>query len=391
MNEPIGKAAEQILTRRYLARLGANRLIDIVLEESGRNNSFRQRLAEATVAIAATGVSASHSEEEETEMPHMVGGSPPMRVVFDAIRKFAASDAAVLITGESGTGKELAAVAIHERSKYRDGPFVPINCAGLPPTLIASELFGHEKGAFTSAHQRSVGRIYSARGGTVFLDEIGDLPLEVQANLLRFLQEKSIDRVGSSRPISVDVRVIAATNTDLHRAVAEGRFRKDLFFRLNVLWLEMPPLRAREGDVETLANYFLRSFAAELGRPSLQFEDSALEAIRRRDWPGNVRELISCVKRAVVMARSDSIELGDLGFPPFAGLQGGLSKYNGSRSLEALEIREMSLAEAKNRIECALIQEILAREQNVTRAAEQLQISRVTLYRLMNKHGIQHL
>ena len=389
MNEPIGKAAEQILTRRYLARLGANRLIDIVLEESGRNNSFRQRLAEATVAIAATGVSASHSEEEETEMPHMVGGSPPMRVVFDAIRKFAASDAAVLITGESGTGKELAAVAIHERSKYRDGPFVPINCAGLPPTLIASELFGHEKGAFTSAHQRSVGRIYSARGGTVFLDEIGDLPLEVQANLLRFLQEKSIDRVGSSRPISVDVRVIAATNTDLHSAVAEGRFRKDLFFRLNVLWLEMPPLRTRVGDVETLANYFLRAFAAELGRPSLQFEDSALEAIRRRDWPGNVRELISCVKRAVVMARSDSIGLGDLGFAPFssAGLQSGQS--NGSISLEGLNLQELSLAEAKNRIECALIQEMLAREQNVTRAAEQLQISRVTLYRLMNKHGIQ--
>ena len=390
MAEPIDKTAEPGLTRRNLARLGTNRLIDLVLEESRRNSALGERLAAAIATIAPAGLNAPRSEQAETEMPHMVGGSLAMRRVFDAIRKFAVSDAAVLITGESGTGKDLAAVAIHERSKYRDGSFVPINCAGLPPTLIASELFGHEKGAFTSAHQRNVGRIDAARGGTVFLDEIGDLPLEVQANLLRFLQEKSIDRVGGTRPIPVDVRVIAATNADLHRAVAEGRFRKDLFFRLNVLCLEMPPLRARDGDVEILATYFLRAFAAEMGRPSLHFEDSALDAIRRHNWPGNVRELISCVKRAVVMAHGESIGLSDLGFSPFlsAGLHGGQS--NGWSSLERLNIQEMSLAEAKRRIECALVQEMLAHEQNVTKAAEQLQISRVTLYRLMSKHGIHH-
>ena len=253
----------------------------------------------------------------------MVGTSPAMLAVHAAIDKIARSEASALIQGESGTGKELVARAIHERSRRARGPFVALNCAALPPSLIGSELFGHEKGAFTGAVVRKIGRIEAANGGSLFLDEIGDLPLELQGHFLRFLQERTIDRVGGTSPIEVDVRVIAATNIDLAKAQAEGRFREDLFYRVNVLTIELPPLSRRGNDIELLARYYLERFARELRRPMLGFRDSALRAMRAYAWPGNVRELISCTQRAAVMAEGRWVTIADLGLDEHRAVAAG--------------------------------------------------------------------
>ena len=256
-----------VITKESLVGLGAEALAQLVLDRAASDSSLletlRSRVAqpkpEARAEAAAEEVAVASAVLSDEQ--HMVGSDPTMQHAYETIRKIAVTSAPVLLTGESGTGKELAALAIHERSTYSKGPFVPINCGALPPQLIASELFGHEKGAFTGADRRHIGRIESAAGGTILLDEIGDLPLELQAHLLRFLQEGSIDRVGSRESIKVDVRVIAATNSDLRQAVADGRFRGDLYYRLNVLRLEMPPLRERGGDIDLLATYFLRVFS----------------------------------------------------------------------------------------------------------------------------------
>jgi len=379
------------LTKDKLASLGIDRLVSLLLEEAHGDERLLERLWQAVEAPAEDGPAGE--SDSDSAPPHMVGTSQAMRATFDSIRKYATTDATVLITGESGTGKELVALAIHERSNCKAGPFVPINCAGLPPTLIASELFGHEKGAFTGAYQCKIGRIEAAKGGTLFLDEIGDLPLELQVHLLRFLQEKTIDRVGGQRSIRVNVRVIAATHNDLREAVAAGRFRDDLFFRLNVLCLELTPLRERGDDVDLLSTYFLRQFNEDMNRPVLGFDESALRAIRSYRWPGNVRELISCVRRGVVMAEGDKITLGDLGLPEdrerSAGREGqaaGMS-YGGNLGEDS---PPMPLARARSELEFALIRRALARRgRNIKRTAEDLDISRVTLYRLMDKHGIQ--
>ncbi|HJT08738.1 MAG TPA: sigma-54 dependent transcriptional regulator, partial [Stellaceae bacterium] len=249
--------------RDRLKRLSTERLADILLYAIDRQGDSLKRLIDDALGKIAELPGAMRSDEPE---PFMVGNSPAMHRVYDQIRKFGAADAPVLVTGESGTGKELVARAIHERSSYGKGPFVAINCAALPPTLIAAELFGYEKGAFTGANQRRIGRLESAHGGTIFLDEIGDLPLEQQAHLLRFLQEGTIDRVGGRNPVAVDARVICATNVDLGRAISDGRFREDLFYRLHVLSLELPALRERGEDVELLATFFLRKFADDHGR-----------------------------------------------------------------------------------------------------------------------------
>ena len=379
------------LTKDKLASLGIDRLVSLLLEEAHGDERLLERLWQAVEAPAED--RPAGEPDSDSAPPHMVGTSQVMRTAFDAIRKYATTDASVLITGESGTGKELVALAIHERSRWKAGPFAPISCAGLPPTLIASELFGHEKGAFTGAYQRKIGRIEAAKGGTLFLDEIGDLPLELQVHLLRFLQEKTIDRVGGQRSIRVNVRVIAATHDDLRESVAAGRFREDLFFRLNVLCLELTPLRERGDDVDLLSTYFLRQFNEDMNRPVLGFDESALRAIRSYRWPGNVRELISCVRRGVVMAEGDKITLGDLGLPEdrerSAGREGqaaGMS-YGGDLGEDR---PPMPLARARSELEFALIRRALARRgRNVKRTAEDLDISRVTLYRLMDKHGIQ--
>ncbi|MEK6771664.1 MAG: sigma-54 dependent transcriptional regulator [Pseudomonadota bacterium] len=303
----------------------------------------------------------------------MVGASPVMQELFRAIRKVAGVDAPVLITGESGVGKELAALAVHERSPRAQGRFVAVNCGALPANLIQSELFGYEKGAFTGAAARKIGLIEAAAGGTIFLDEIGDLSLDLQINLLRFLQERTIERVGGTEKIAVDVRIIAATHVNLEKAVSDGSFREDLYYRLHVLNLQVPPLRDRTGDVELLARFFFDKFSKD-HRPQVKgFGLRAVQAMNEHAWPGNVRELINRVRRAMVMSEKRMISAEDLGLLTTA----------------AHSSRILTLDQARAQAEKSAIQSCLQRSrENITRAAHDLGVSRVTLYRLMEKHAI---
>ncbi|HZT56285.1 MAG TPA: sigma-54 dependent transcriptional regulator [Burkholderiaceae bacterium] len=304
----------------------------------------------------------------------IVGNSAAARQLLRQIMRVAKVDAPVLVCGESGSGKELTAQAIHRHSSRANGPFVPVNCGAIQATLIQSELFGHEKGAFTGASKEGRGLIEAANGGTIFLDEIGDLSLELQINLLRFLQEKTINRVGSTRSIRVDARVIAATHVDLEKAVATGTFREDLFYRLNVVPLRVPALRERLTDVGPLAEHFFQQFVAEKGPQLKGFSRRAMVALGEHQWPGNVRELINRVRRAMVMAEGRLIGPADLGFV----------ERDESRAWDALE-------EARTRAERGAISVSLQQAgRNVTEAARQLGVSRMTLYRLMAKHGIDH-
>ncbi|MDR5866554.1 sigma-54 interaction domain-containing protein [Halomonas koreensis] len=305
---------------------------------------------------------------------HMVGTSSIMKRLYRTIHKVAAVDAPVFIQGESGTGKELTARAIHQGSARAHRPFSAVNCGALPTNLIQSELFGHEKGAFTGASQRKIGIIEGTKGGTLFLDEIGDLPLELQVNLLRFLENRTIQRVGSHQDIAVDVRVLAATHVDLEKAVEDGKFREDLFHRLNVLQIRMPPLRDRGEDIEILARYFFDAFSCEKSTQVKGFTRESLTMMRLYDWPGNIRELINRVRRAMVMCEHALIRPADLGL-----------ERRSSRSRYA-----DSLEEARDMAERSVVMAALARNTfNVQHAAKELGISRVTLYRLMEKHGIQ--
>ncbi len=301
----------------------------------------------------------------------MVGASPAIRLVFSQIRKVAGVDATVLITGSSGSGKELIARAIHQRSPRHNGPFVALNCGALPENLIQTELFGHEKGAFTGAHCRKIGRIEAAGGGTLFLDEIGDLPLSLQVNLLRFLQEETIERLGGHETLYIDARVIAATHRDLEAAVREGGFREDLYYRLNVLSIEVPDLKEREGDIELLANFFFRKFTEGRHHRVRGFSRKAMAAMNCHDWPGNVREMINRVRKAIVMSEHRLITAADLGLGD-----------DQAQSVPTLE-------EARNQAECQAIRRSLKKAgNNVSLAAKLLGVSRVTLYRLMEKHRL---
>lgn len=303
----------------------------------------------------------------------LVGASPVMLRLMRGLEKVAAVDAPVLVQGETGTGKELVARAIHARSSRRRGPFIAVNCGALPPTLIHSELFGHERGAFTGAAARRIGRIETARGGTVFLDEIGDLSAELQSHLLRFLEESTIERLGNGDPIRVDARVIAATHVNLEAAVAEERFREDLYYRLNVLRLDTPPLRERGDDIELLARFFFQRFRSECAPGVRGFSREAIAAMQQHSWPGNVRELLNRVRRALVMSERRLIGAADL----------GLERRARPRRQETLELARIA-AERE-----AVLGSLRANRNNVTRAAQQLGVSRVTLYRLLDKHGLR--
>ena len=305
--------------------------------------------------------------------PGMVGESPAMRQVFQAIRKMAGVEAQVMILGESGTGKELAARAIHQRSERAGGPFIPVNCGALPPDLVQAELFGNEKGAFTGAYRRRVGHIEAAHGGTLFLDEVGDLPLELQVNLLRFLQAQTIQRVGGIEEIPLDVRVVAATHEDLEACVAERRFREDLYYRLQVLPLRMPPLRERGDDIERLARFYFEKFARERPVTVNGFSQEALAVMGRHDWPGNIREMINRIRRAMVMSENRLIFPTDLGLDQGAG---------GSR------VR--TLAQARAQAEEQAVRSALRRSgSNISKAARLLGVTRPTLYRLMETYGLE--
>ena len=303
----------------------------------------------------------------------MLGTSPQIQEVFSSIRKVATTEVPVLIVGESGTGKELVAQAIHRNSSRRAYPFVVINCSAIPETLLESELFGHEKGAFTGAHIQRKGRFEMARGGTLFLDEIGELSLTLQVKLLRFLEEQKIERVGGREAIVVDARVLAATNKDLNEALKEGKFREDLYYRLGVVTLSLPPLREREGDILLLATALLHRYAHENRKKITGFTPQAIDAIKTYTWPGNVRELENRIKRAVIMAEGQKVTPVDLELtsPP--------TKYE-----------KQSLKKAREELERDLIHKALTRNKgNVTKVAEELGISRPTLYELMEKLGIE--
>ncbi|MSU62730.1 MAG: PEP-CTERM-box response regulator transcription factor [Pedosphaera sp.] len=303
----------------------------------------------------------------------MLGTSPLMQAVFDSIRKVATTDAPVLFLGESGTGKEMAALAIHRRSARKDGPFAAINCSAIPETLLESELFGHEKGAFTGAHVQRKGRIESASGGTLFLDEIGEIPQPLQVKLLRFLQEQTIERVGGRQEIQIDARVIAATNANLKKGMAAGTFREDLFYRLAVIQIVLPPLREREDDTRLLAQAFLQRFAAQVGKSGLAFDREAVRAIKTYTWPGNVRELENRVKRAVIMADGKRLTAQDI----------ELAEY-------VTAPQTTTLKKAREALEKEIIQRALRKHSwKIAPAAVELDISRPTLYELMGKLGIQ--
>jgi two-component system NtrC family response regulator len=303
----------------------------------------------------------------------MLGTSPQMQKVFTAIRKVATTDAPVLIVGKNGTGKELVAQAIHRESDRKEHPFVAINCGAIPENLLESELFGHEKGAFTGAHIQRKGRIEAAQAGTLLLDEIGELSPSLQVKLLRFLQEHRIERVGGREDIFVDTRVIAATNTDLEQGIREGRFREDLYYRLGVVVISLPPLRDREGDIPLLANTLLQRYAAEDKKRITGFTPQALRALESHDWPGNVRELENRVKRAVIMAEGPIVTDEDL------ELTSQHAKYEGLGLREAREALERDL----------ILRSLSGNKGNISKAAAELNISRPTLYELMEKLGIK--
>jgi two-component system, NtrC family, response regulator len=310
----------------------------------------------------------------EDSFEGLVGFCKPMQDVFKAVRRVAGSDAQVLIMGESGTGKELIARAIHRLSNRAQGPFVAINCGAIPENLLESELFGHEKGSFTGAHARRQGRIESAHRGTLFLDEVGELPPPLQVKLLRFLQEHKIERVGGRQEIEIDARVIAATNADLERGMKDGTFREDLYYRLAVVSVSLPPLRERAEDVVVLAKVFLDRFTRENGKNIAGFSADAMSSLKSHGWPGNVRELENRVKRAVIMAEGRKLTTEDLELDSSGGGTYGT----------------VSLKEAREQLERDLIQKTLSKHNgNMTRTAAELQVSRPTLYELMDKLGLK--
>jgi two-component system NtrC family response regulator len=326
-------------------------------------------------------------EERPGIFEGMLGSNEKMEEVFRTVGKVAKATAPVLILGESGTGKEMIANAIHRRSPFKDKPFVAINCNAIPENLIESELFGYEKGSFTGANSQKIGLIETAAGGTLFLDEIGDLPPPMQVKMLRFLQEKRIQRVGGRQEIEVDVRVLAATHVDLTAAIKEGRFREDLYFRLAVVVCKLPPLRERGDDVILLAQDFLKRFGKQNGRDNLAFDSQALKAIASHPWPGNVRELQNRIQRSVIMADSRWITCGDLEISPATDI--GETSIPSNTGIKVDISQAVGLKEARETLERELVNQALERtDGNISAAAKELGVSRPTLYELMNKLGI---
>ncbi|MGQ0666231.1 MAG: PEP-CTERM-box response regulator transcription factor [Nitrospiraceae bacterium] len=314
----------------------------------------------------------AHDASAEPAFQDILGTSAVMRPVFETIARVARSNISVMIKGPTGTGKELVARAIHRESERSRGPFIAINCGAIPESLIESELFGHEKGAFTGAVQQRRGRIEDANGGTLFLDEIGELSLSLQVKLLRFLQDHRIERLGGPSVIQVDTRVIAATNVDLGKAIAEGRFREDLYYRLGAITITLPALRDRGGDIELLAHKFLKRFALEHDKKIIGFTRGALKVLDDYGWPGNVRELENTIKRAVVMATGNRLGPEDLGL-----------------TLRGNGMTGAKLREARESVEREMIEKVLSRYKgNVSKTARELGISRPTLHALLSKFAL---
>ncbi len=326
-----------------------------------------------TILDSAAGAEGRATHDAQTAATPFIGHSEAMQAVARTIRKIATDDAPVLITGETGTGKELAARQIHHASRRADGPFVSINCGALSPQTLPTELFGHERSAFAGTPGRA-GRIEAANGGTLLLEEIDALPAAQQAGLLRFLEEGTIERIGGLESVAVDVRVIAATQGDLARSVQDGAFREDLFYRLNVLQLALPPLRERGDDIVALAEHYLQQFRTEQNPRVEGFSEAAKRVMNAYAWPGNIRELINRVRRAVVMCETRLITPADLGL---------------ERRTEPRD-HVPTLAEVRAQAEVRAIYAAIRRNRgNIAAAARQLEISRVTLYQLMGKYGLE--
>ena len=310
-------------------------------------------------------------------LENIVGESPVMKEIFEIVQQVAPTRATVLLLGESGTGKELIAKAVHQLSPRARQPFVTVHCAALAPTLLESELFGHEKGAFTGAHERRIGRFEQAQGGTLFLDEIGEIDATIQVKLLRFLGERTFERVGSNKTLSADVRLVAATNKNLEELVKAGKFREDLFFRLRVVEIELPPLRERTGDLPLLAQSFLREFAKENGKAANDFTTDALQSLIHYYWPGNVRELRTAIEHAVVLCGGGKISARDL--PP---------SVRGSRTTEGklLQRNELTVKEAEKQLVMRALKEA---DGNRTLAAEKIGMSRRTFHRRLHAYHLE--
>ncbi|MCZ7640853.1 MAG: sigma-54 dependent transcriptional regulator [Verrucomicrobia bacterium] len=317
-------------------------------------------------------------------LEQIVGKSPAMAEVFEIVRQVAPTPATVLIQGESGTGKELIAKAVHQLSPRARQPLVTVHCAALPAALLESELFGHEKGAFTGAHERRIGRFEQANGGSLFLDEIGEIDASTQVKLLRVLGERTFERVGSGKTIAVDVRLIAATNRNLVELVKAGQFREDLYFRLRVVELWLPPLRERPGDVPLLALHFLKEIAAAYGKPVREFTPDALQALLSYSWPANVRELRNAVEGAVALARGDKITRRELP-PAVRGLGGGLSTAGARAPADAAP---QTVQEAEKQLIIRALQETKG---NRTLAAKKIGVGRRTLYRKLHEYHLDGL
>ncbi|NWO07966.1 MAG: PEP-CTERM-box response regulator transcription factor [Alteromonadaceae bacterium] len=314
------------------------------------------------------------SRDQRSNIKGMVANSPEMLSICRTIEKVAPTDITTLINGETGTGKELLARALHDLGSRADKPFTAINCAAIPENLLESELFGFEKGSFTGATQSRAGKIESANGGTLFLDEIGDMPMALQAKLLRFLQERVVDRLGSNRPVPVDVRVVCATHRDVRELIDRGEFREDLYYRISEITLDVPPLRERDGDALVIARSLLNSLGNQLDRPCLAFSEDAVRAITTYPWPGNVREMINKVKRAIIMADGKQISAADL--------QLQIPEDTAETQLNLRQVRE----QAERR---AIMQALQNSGFNMSQASRLLGVTRPTLYNLTDKYRIE--
>jgi len=310
-------------------------------------------------------------------LENIIGESPVMKEIFDIVQQVAPTRATVLVLGESGTGKELIAKAVHQLSPRAKQPFVTVHCAALAPTLLESELFGHERGSFTGAHERRIGRFELAQGGTLFLDEIGEIDATIQVKLLRFLGERTFERVGSNKTLTADVRLVAATNKNLEELVKAGKFREDLFFRLRVVEIELPPLRERSGDIPLLAQSFLREFARENAKPVQDFTADALEALMNFSWPGNVRELRTAIEHAVVLSKGERVTLRDL---PASVRHGGVVEP------KILAGKDLTVKDAEKQL---IIRALKETDGNRTHAAKKIGMSRRTFHRKLHEYHLE--
>jgi len=329
--------------------------------------------------VEAENINLREQIDQKYGLENIIGQSAPMRQIFETIQQVAPSRATVLITGATGTGKELIAKAIHNLSPRKNGPFIAVHAAALPTSLLESELFGHEKGAFTGAVERRSGRFELADGGTLFLDEVGELEPQIQVKLLRVLEEQTFERVGGAKTLQVDVRLVAATNKDLKKLVSEGKFRDDLFYRLSVVTVDLPPLRERRDDIPLLVKSFLEEFSRENGKQVRELTPEALNALLAYDWPGNVRELRNAIEQMVVLARGERLTLRDVP----AAIRGGadLTKINVVRAGMTVEDAERQL----------IVQALKETDGNRTKAAQRIGISRRTLHRKLKEYGLENL